>query len=121
MSSELDESQVVLDVATVGYIRCDSELRFTSLNRAAANLLCAELSAVRGMKLQDVPAVAGPIEQACRHVLAGEASPLIEHYSETLGRWYAVTVLPDPVGGVVIELTDITDRKQAEDALRKSE
>src|SRR5262249_5336264 len=106
MNSEMDESQVVLEVATVGYIRCDSDLRFTSLNRAAANLLCAELSAVQGVRLRDVPAVAGAIEQACRRVLAGEACPVIEHYSEPQGRWYAVLVLPDPIGGVVIELTE---------------
>jgi PAS domain S-box-containing protein len=45
----------------------------------------------------------------------------LEHYSESRDRWYAVTVLPDSSGGIVVRFADITDRKLMENALRKSE
>ena len=45
----------------------------------------------------------------------------LEQYSESRCRWYAVTILPDSNGGIVVRFSDITDRKLMENALRKSE
>ena len=45
----------------------------------------------------------------------------LEQYSESRYRWYAVTILPDSNGGIVVRFSDVADRKFIENALRKSE
>src|SRR5262245_42865695 len=111
MGPGLEECQIVLDVATVGYARCDHDLRITSVNRTAAGLLCATPADLEGKRLRDLPPVAGPIEEACRMVVSGKSPDQIEHYCEAQDRWYSVTVLPDPAGGVVIQAIEMTRRK----------
>src|SRR5689334_2214931 len=122
MITALDESLIVLDAATVGYIRLDRELRFTYLNPAAATLLGAEAPAVLlGRRLAEVPATAGSIERACRRVLSGTPSVIIDHFLKPKQRWYCVRIVADSGGGLVVQISEITRRKQMEEALRKSE
>src|SRR4029079_12480104 len=112
MITALEESLIVLDAATVGYIRLDRELRFTYVNSAAAALLASEPAAgLLGRGLAEVPAAAGSIERACRRVLAGTGSVTIDHYLKPKQRWYSCTVVADSAGGIVVQISEIPQRK----------
>jgi PAS domain S-box-containing protein len=104
----------------------DKDLRFTWGLGAALGALHVDARAFRGRNVADFfPGEEGessPIAQH-RRALAGQSG---RYEFEWFGRWFDVTLEPmrSPEGvviGVIGLATDFTDRKKAEDALRRSE
>jgi two-component system, cell cycle sensor histidine kinase and response regulator CckA len=121
MQAILDDSQIVLDAATEGYVRFDADLRLTFVNPAAEWLLGASRSDLVGKNLHDICKTMSPLAQVCRQGMADREPATQEDYFEPQGRWYAITGLPDAAGGLVVRFSDITIRKQAEEAHLKLE
>lgn len=121
----LEDSLIVLDTVTEGYARFDREFRFTFVNKAAESLLGANRAELVGERLSDVCRAADrgsmPLEEVCRRGMTQRSVLTLEHYFEPLQRWYAITAMPDASDGIVVRFSDITNSKQVEDALRKSE
>ena len=113
----------MLDTAPGAYVRFDSECRVTFVNQAAQTLLGKTRAKLLGKMLSDVyPVSTGTrLEESCRRAMAEHRAVSLEHYSEHWRRWYVIHALPDSWGGIVVQLSDITDRKLMEDAVRKSE
>lgn len=123
MQTVLDNSLVVLGTVTEGYVRFDSEFRFTFVNQAAQTLLGKSLAELLGKAVSEVcPVSTGRrLQESCRRAMAEHSAIGLEYYSEPRRRWYMITAIPDSTGSIVVQLSDITDRKLTEDALRKSE
>ncbi|MEX2264267.1 MAG: PAS domain S-box protein [Bryobacteraceae bacterium] len=121
MEAVLEDSLIILDTVTEGYVRFDRGFRFTFVNQTAELILGVNRAELIGKRLRDVHLAAGPLAEAYRRGMAERIVPTLEHYFEPLRRWYAITAMSDASGGIVVRFSDITNRKQVEDALRKSE
>src|SRR5215510_9555874 len=121
MQFVVDDSQIVLDTAIEGYVRFNANLRLTYINPVAESLLGSARSVLLGKRLRDVSQRVGSLEEVCRRGMAERAPVTREDYFPNLERWYAITALPDAVGGVVVRFSDITERKRMEESHRKLE
>jgi PAS domain S-box-containing protein len=117
-----DEAAIVLDAVQEAHVRFDGEFRLTFVNRAAEVILGRRRAELLGKRLGEIPvSTEASVEEACRRAMAERVVVKLEYYSESRHLWYAITVLPDSSGGIVVHFLDVTDRKLIESALRKSE
>jgi PAS domain S-box-containing protein len=128
------QSREMLDVITrqlaVAATRCSRDLRYLWASQEYANLLRRPLNEIVGRPIEKVlcQEVFQPLQQDYRRVLAGEKV----HYEREMhlpgigNRWIAGTYTPTfdakkSVSGWVAVISDTTERKRAEEALRDSE
>src|SRR5215472_9695244 len=118
-----EDSLIIIDTLPEGYLRFDSELRFTFVNPAAQVILGKTRAELLGRKLGDVfPSSAGtPLEEACRRAMVEGTAVILEHQFEHSHVWCAITAMPDSGGGVVVRYSDVTGQKLMENALRISQ
>jgi PAS domain S-box-containing protein len=123
MDAAQEDSIIILDTLPQGYIRFDSTLRVTFINSAAEAILERTRAEVLGQKLKDLfqSDLGTNLEENCRRAIAVRKPVTLEHWSERWHTWCAITAMPDPNGGVVVQFSDITGQKAMENALRTSE
>src|SRR5215471_11171039 len=119
----LEDSLILLDALPEAYVRLGSDLRIMFINQAAQVLLRKTQAELLGKTLPEVaPLNSGAhLQDVCHRTMAQHSTVRFEHYSEPEHRWYVITVTPVSGSGIIVQFSDITDRKTMEDALRQSE
>jgi PAS domain S-box-containing protein len=115
----------ILDSITDAFLAFDRDWRFTYINAAAAALL-QEVGRTRDELIgrniwAEFPdAVGTEFERQYRRAMAEQVQVDFEAYSRPLARWFGAHAYPSP-DGLSVYLTDVTARKRAELALRRSQ
>ena len=115
--------KMILDSVTDQFFAFDSEWRFDYLNEHARKQMRAlgkDPDALIGAVLWDTLADV-PNEATLRRVMSERIAITDELYYAPLGHWVENHMYPTPSGGVVTFQKYITERKQAEQALRRSQ
>ena len=114
----------ILESITDIFIALDTEWRIVSLNASGVRLVQSigqDTDAVIGHRLWDLdPAAMGPeFESETMRAVASGQTVEFEAFSGRFNRWFQVRVFPSQ-SGVALYSTDVTERKEAEAALRAS-
>jgi PAS domain S-box-containing protein len=113
----------ILDTAAEACVCLDTRFRYTLVNRAAEQLMGKDRADLLGMVLWDVfPNLLGTaFETNYRRAMTERVPVTFEDYYAPWQRWYANTATPETDSGIVVRMVDITERRSADDALRRSE
>jgi diguanylate cyclase (GGDEF)-like protein/PAS domain S-box-containing protein len=126
-SQRLAQLQAVYDGAPVGLAFIDQNLRYVNLNKKLADMNGAPVDKHLGSKVSEMaPELFPYVEPYIRRALDGEAVLDVEATIPNTGETRLLSYQPalDEAGevvGVAIAVTDITERKRTEDALKASE
>ena len=123
LSSDLQNLMAATDIATLFLDRDLRIVRFTPQVSELFNVRATD----RGRPLSDLTHRLGydDLETDSKRVL-NRLAPIVRELQDDEGRWYLTRILPyrstsDRIEGVVLTFIDITDRKNSEEALRRSE
>src|SRR6266850_78545 len=115
--------ETILESITDKFFAVDSEWRYTHFNKHAEEqlrLLGKNPANLSGKVLWDEFPNPGSAEQL-RRAMSEREAVTDEQYFPLLGEWYENRVYPNPDGGLAIFQRYVTQRKQAEQRLLKSE
>jgi len=123
-ASEQRATAIVLSIAD-GFLTLDKVWRITYLSPRGADILAplqiTVESALGKNHWEEFPATRGSEIEAQYHRAMREQVPVqFETYYEPLKLWFDIRAYPSPLG-LSIYFLDITERKQADEALRESE
>jgi two-component system, chemotaxis family, CheB/CheR fusion protein len=123
LSSDLQNLMAATDIATLFLDRDLRIVRFTPQISELFNVRVTD----RGRPLSDLTHRLGydDLETDSKRVL-NRLTPIVREVQDEGGRWYLTRILPyrstsDHIEGVVLTFIDITERKNSEEALRRSE
>jgi PAS domain S-box-containing protein len=115
--------EMILDSITDQFFALSEDWQFTYLNKHAAEqmkILGKDPARLIGKVLwEEFPYV--PNEEALRRVMSERVAITDQLYYPPLGEWVENHMYPSPDGGLVTFQKYITERKQAEEELRRSE
>ncbi len=113
----------ILESITEAFVAFDREWRYTYVNQEAARLLQKPPEELLGKQLwKDVyPELIGNTFYREAHRAIAEQVPVeLEEFSENLHCWLEIRAYPS-AGGLAVYFRDVTERKQAKEALEQSE
>ena len=102
-----------------GFLALDDDWRFIYVNASAERLLGRSAQDLLGKIFWDEYPLNADSEFGanCRRAMSERISVAFEDYQPSSHRWFDLRVFPSRDGGLSVYFQDITDRKNAEDAL----
>ena len=112
-----------LEGSVDGFMAFDAEWQITRFNAAAERNSGRRSSDVLGMNYWEAfPDVVGThLEQEFRQVMSDRGTRRLENYYEPTDQWFEMVIYAAKDGGIAIHGREITERKNDEKALRRSE
>ncbi len=120
--SARERSATILESISDSFIALDSEWRFTYVNAESERTTGMTREELTGRIIWDVfPAILGTdLEREYRRAMTVRVASRTEHFYEPWQRWFEFRMYPAKDGGLSIFYQDITERKRAEEAIRRS-
>jgi PAS domain S-box-containing protein len=111
----------ILESISDAFYALDSQMRFTYVNRSAAELLGFSPDELIGCGIAEKYPAAGQEKLQIYHQVMTDKKPrACEYFSPVSQKWRSIRAYPNK-NGVSVYSLDITERKQAEEALRERE
>src|SRR5215218_5462862 len=113
--------EAVLESVTDGFYALDTDWKYVVFNRAAEEYFGVPRDVIIGRNIWDIfpQGIGTPFETACRAAMDRKVSTTFETPSRLRpDRTVELRILPMRDGGVAVSLSDITERRHAEDAVR---
>jgi PAS domain S-box-containing protein len=116
-----ERAESILSSINDGFLALDGDWRFTFVNTAAERTLERDAKEMLGRAFWEVypDTVGTELDARFRRAMATRESTNFENLYPPSGRWTDIKAYPSRDGGLSIYFQDITDRKRAEDALRR--
>jgi PAS domain S-box-containing protein len=114
-------SRAILESMSEGFVALDAEWRITYANGAAENVTRRRREHLVGGQFWDLFRAlrGGPEEAALRRSVQTGAANRISTYDASQGRWFEINAFPMEGGGVALYFRDETDRRRAEEGVRR--
>lgn len=116
--------QAVLESVDECFYALDTEWRFTLFNRASEEYFSVSREKILGRKLWDVfpQGRASEYERCCHAAMqSGKSANIVTASLVRPDRWSDMRITPIKGGGIAVSITDITERKLAQDRALNSE
>lgn len=116
-----ERTALIVESVTDGFVAFDQDMRYTYVNRRAAQLWNRSPDMLLGRSPLEVFADVEGIERspalgALARVITDRMPVTIETYAPTLRRWIELRAYPSGQGGIVAFFQDISARRRAQDA-----
>jgi PAS domain S-box-containing protein len=114
-----ERAESILASINDGFLTLDQNWNFNFVNAAAERMLGRNPEELVGKCIWDLypEAVGSPLEINYRRAMAERVSVAFEYHSQSLPRWFDIRAYPARDGGLSVYFQDITERKQADNAL----
>jgi PAS domain S-box-containing protein len=113
--------EAVLESVTDGFYALDTDWNYVVFNRAAEAYFGVPRDVIIGRNIWEIfpQGIGTPFEAACRAAMDEQVAATFETPSRLRpDRIVELRILPMRGGGVAVSISDITERRQAEDAMR---